>query len=897
MIATWLIGLLHRRAARLGATAAGVAIAVALLATLGTFLATSTATMTDRATREVAVDWQVQVQPGASAEVVLDAVRTEAGTTVALPVRFAGTSGFTAAGSDAAGAAGTATAKTVQTTGPGVVLSVPAGYRAGFPDALRTLAGRGEGVLLAQQTAANLHARPGDAVSVARPGLPPATVTVDGIVSLPQADSLFQRVGAPPGSQPTAPPDNVLLLPQPLWDQVFEPVAGSHPELLATQVHAARDHRLPPDPSVAYVAALGAAHHLELRTEGAGLVGDNLAATLDKARSDAAYAQVLFLFLGLPGTVLAGLLTAAVAAAGGQRRRREYALLSMRGARTRQLLALAAGEAVTIGGAGAVIGLTAAALVGRLAFGSMRFGNTAAGTARWVVGAAAAGLLIAAAAVLLPALRDIRVRTVAAGRRAVGRYGAPRWTRYWPDAVLLAAGAAVFWVTSRADYQLVLAPEGVPAISVSYWAFTGPALVGLGSALLAWRVAEWVPRRCGRQVAALIAPLAGNLATTAATIMLHRRRALARSIVLLGLALAFAASTATFNATYRQQAEVDTQLTNGADVTVTQSPGTTVGPAAAGRLARVAGVRAVEPIQHRFAYVGADLQDLYGIDPSTITRATALSDRYFQDAGAAQLLDRLATAPDSILVSAETVKDFQLRIGDPVNLRLPDARTGALTAVVFHYAGIVTEFPTAPKDSFLVANAAYVAAATGSDAVGAFLVDTGGRDTGAVAARLRTLLGPGATISDVATVRGQIGSSLTAVDLAGLTRVELGFALLLAAAGGGLVLGLGMAERRRGYAVLSALGARSAQLRRLVLSEAVVVAVGGILTGTFTGWALSRMLVAVLTGVFDPPPDHLAVPWAYLATVTAVAVLALGITAALTTRLAARPDTALLREQ
>jgi putative ABC transport system permease protein len=40
---------------------------------------------------------------------------------------------------------------------------------------------------------------------------------------------------------------------------------------------------------------------------------------------------VLFLFLGLPGAVLAELLTAAVAAAGGQRRRREYALLSMRG--------------------------------------------------------------------------------------------------------------------------------------------------------------------------------------------------------------------------------------------------------------------------------------------------------------------------------------------------------------------------------------------------------------------------------------------------------------------------------------------------------------------------------------------------------------------------------------
>ena len=34
----------------------------------------------------------------------------------------------------------------------------------------------------------------------------------------------------------------------------------------------------------------------------------------------------------------------------------------------------------------------------------------------------------------------------------------------------------------------------------------------------------------------------------------------------------------------------------------------------------------------------------------------------------------LAAAPDSILVSAETVKDYQLHPGDPVNLRLHGRR-------------------------------------------------------------------------------------------------------------------------------------------------------------------------------------------------------------------------------
>jgi putative ABC transport system permease protein len=677
---------------------------------------------------------------------------------------------------------------------------------------------------------------------------------------------------------------------------VFDPLAALHPDQVTTQIHAARDHHLAPDPAAAYTTVLGAAHNLELRTAGAGVVGDNLAATLDKARADAAYAQVLFLFLGLPGAVLAGLLTVAVTSAAGERRRREQALLKARGARTGQLVALAATEAAAVGIAGATVGLAAAAVLGRLVFGSAQFGTTPATTTAWIGGTALAGLLIAAAAVLLPAYRDLRGSTVATGRATLGRTHRPRWARSGLDGWLLAAGAGVFWVTSRADYQLVLAPEGVPAISVSYWAFAGPALLLLGSALLIWRLTELLLGRGRRLVATLLSPLAGNLAPTAASTMSHRRRALTRSIVLLGLALAFAASTATFNATYRQQAEVDTQLTNGADVTVTQSPGNPVGPTAAARLTGVPGVRAVEPIQHRFAYVGADLQDLYGINPATIGRATTLQNQYFQGGTAAELLDRLAATPDSILVSAETVKDFQLQPGDLLNLRLPDARTGAPTAVRFHYAGIVSEFPTAPKDSFLVANASYIAAATGSDAVGAFLINTGGANTGAVTAGMQALLGPTATVSDIATVRGQIGSSLTAVDLAGLTRVELGFALVLAAAGGGLVLALGMSERRRGYAIFTALGARRRHLHRLAASEAAVLAVGGVLAGTAIGWALSYMLVAVLTGVFDPPPASIAVPWTYLATVTAVAVLALAAAAATTAYLARRPDTTRLRE-
>ena len=66
----------------------------------------------------------------------------------------------------------------------------------------------------------------------------------------------------------------------------------------------------------------------------------------------------------------------------------------------------------------------------------------------------------------------------------------------------------------------------------------------------------------------------------------------------------------------------------------------------------------------------------------------------------------------------------------------------------FAYVGVVFEFPTAPKDSFLVVNAAYLAAraGTGNETM---LVDTGGRDTTGVASRIRTLLGPTAVVIDI----------------------------------------------------------------------------------------------------------------------------------------------------
>ncbi|MEP7036278.1 MAG: ABC transporter permease, partial [Actinomycetota bacterium] len=454
MTITWLGGLLRRRSGRLLATAVGISLAVALIAALGSFLTTSKATMTARAVRSIAVDWQVQVQPGASPAAVRDAVAKTAGVKAIQPVSIAATTGFTATAGG-----------TTQSTGPGLVLGLSPTYRQSFPSEIRQLSGSPTGVLLAQQTAANLHVAPGDTLSIGRTGAPPAVVTVAGIVDLPQADSLFQKVGAPPQSQPSAPPDNIILMPE----TTFNTVVGHGPSAanlaVTNQIHVARDAPLSSDPAAAYESVIGAAHNLEAQLAGSALVGNNLGAALEGARSDAAYAQMLFLFLGLPGAVLAALLTAALASAGADRRRAEQALLRTRGLAPGKVARLAVVEALLIGTVGGLLGLGIGAVAGRLAFGPSPAGSHASATYLWSAIAFVTGLVIATLTVLVPALHDLRRHTVAQGRHHIGRPHTPWWMKTGVDFLLIGGALLVFWASSSNNYSLVLAPEGVATIS------------------------------------------------------------------------------------------------------------------------------------------------------------------------------------------------------------------------------------------------------------------------------------------------------------------------------------------------------------------------------------------------------------------------------------------------
>jgi hypothetical protein len=63
--------------------------------------------------------------------------------------------------------------------------------------------------------------------------------------------------------------------------------------------------------------------------------------------------------------------------------------------------------------------------------------------------------------------------------------------------------------------------------------------------------------------------------------------------------------------------------------------------------------------------------------------------------------------------------------------------------------------------------------------------------------------------------------------------------------------------------------------------------VGGGVIGIALGFGLAQMLVTILTGVFDPPPEVLTVPWIYLALLALAAITSM-VAAVLSTQVASR---------
>jgi putative ABC transport system permease protein len=861
-----------------GRTAMRVAVvsaAVAALAGMLLFIGNSLRSASASAVRAVPLDWQGPVSSYEQGRKVAAGVARQRGVAQAAATATAPFSGASHRGPTG-----------LTTTGSGSLLAVPRSYAAGF-QTFRFLQGSltPGGVVLDQQMAATLQARIGDRVTLrATPSAAPRSFTVSGVALITAPDQVFQPLNPLVGPAPAQPPSNAAIVDVGTFARTLardlRPVtaanalANSQPGAqrgVQWQVQAKIDRA--PLTAGSPSAALKLADRTRLRVErslpGQVQFVDNLSDSLDTAAQDSLYAQALYILLAVPGALIA-LGVAYLAALGtSERDRRDLALLRARGARRRDLITLALVESAAIGVLAGLIG----AGLGFAAVQLLVTGGAHLTAARGIATLAASILLgiAGAAAARLAATEVVLRRAPTEGRQTAVRERLPGWQRYHLDLVALALSGLIYWLTIRTGFAAVVNPDANPTLSLSVYMFFGPALLWIGATLLLVRLRGRTLASVARRVAARNR---GSMASFLLASAGRRGVAINRGLVVVGLLLAFGVSLAVFSATYDQQARVDAQLTLGADVTVASPPGVTAKRNLPARVASVPGVSATTPVDHSYAYVGPDLQDTYGIDPTSFPGATSLRDSYFIGDSAGGMMGQLRRTRDGILVSRETITDYALHRGSLLKLRVLDQRSGRFKVAPFRVIGTVQEFPSAPRDSFMVTNLGYLRSVTHAPGPNEVFAKTSGPPRAVAAHVAAVTRGYGTEVKNLDDQAAQTVSSITTVDLTGISHIEEAFVIVLAAAAMGLFVLTAIAERRHELATMAAIGAPARDVGAFLWSEAGLVLGAGMLLAAGLGWLMAQMLVAMLTHVFDPPPDHLAFPWIFLAGLAAAATAA-----------------------
>jgi putative ABC transport system permease protein len=109
---------------------------------------------------------------------------------------------------------------------------------------------------------------------------------------------------------------------------------------------------------------------------------------------------------------------------------------------------------------------------------------------------------------------------------------------------------------------------------------------------------------------------------------------------------------------------------------------------------------------------------------------------------------------------------------------------------------------------------------------------------------------------------------------------------------------MAFAERRQELATMAALGKKPRSIAKFIWTEIVLIVVVAAALASVLGWILAEMLIAMMQHAFDPPPDHLAIPWGFLGALTFVVVVGAALAAIVAERSVARmPLGAVLREE
>ena len=769
--------------------------------------------------------------------------------------------------------------------------------------------------LLSAEAARALSIGPGGVVQIRVPGMSqPLSVLISGITDVSRAKSLFYSREGKRLEQFVYVRNSVIVAPEVFPKTIipaFQNVATAPGTVLRSQPILEVDvfmerEPLDADPGTALAQTKAVADGVNAVALGQDVLIDNISNALQVARDDARTAKRMFVFLGLPGALLAAILTAYAGGVLASALRREQAILRIRGANRRHLLRMHALRTLALAAVGSVLGVA----LGLVSSAAVLSADALASASP--VSLLASALLGAGAGFLATG-----VALYAAGRRGITRQisderaqlasRAPLWRLLGIDFLILAAAIGVEWYQRRHGGF-----EGVQgsvyfgrAVSLQLHLVIVPIGIWLGGVLVLGRIVErgfaFLPlplrHRFGR-------PLRGLLTRS----IRRRSWAAATAVIMVGLIVALGTSVASFSASYNQAKARDARFVVGSDVRVTPSPISALDhPPQYAEQLKVPGIQTATPVVYGLNNAllesenNEDAGNMAAIDPAAFGQVAPLIDTDFLGTTAANAMDALQRQPGGVLLTEDLADTLDVDVGDSVQVLFArgtqDQKLSELTVI-----GLFQRLPGFPEGVDVLVNIQRQMQLIPSTNTTFFLAQTTDPSDATldrVVAGLQE--GPGSAdalqIDTRATALDKDQSSLAALNIRGLLTLDSAYALAMAATAITIfVFGL-LLQRRREYVMLRAQGMRIGKIRSLLVTESSGVVVIGAAVGVLVGAVMAYFLVTVLRPLFVLRPE-VVLPRVDIAVLAAL-VLAVSVVASLaaTTLIRRLPPGELLRDE
>lgn len=731
------------------------------------------------------------------------------------------------------------------------------------------------GAMLSPEASRALGVGPGGQVELNLPGAPgPISLPVSGITDLSRAKPLFNSRKGSKLEDFVYVADSIVISPEMFLSKVV-PAARAASAARGNALHVKTAPTLEvdvlvdrsalnSDPATALGQTQGIAAAIGSVSPGQDYLLDNISNSLAVARADAEVAKRMFLFLGLPGLLLAAFLAAYAGSVLASTQRREQANLRLRGANRRHLARILLYRTAALAGVGSVLG-TAAGLASVLVIlGPSALFEAAPGALMIsALVAIGSGVLVTGLALYIPGRRALG-REVSGERREMAVERQPIWRRMRLDYAAVAISVIVTGIALRAG--AFDAPAGSVSLgestSLPSYLLLLPLTAWFAGTLLSVRAFEGVATRLPVTAPPRFGPLVrGVLARS----LSRRRRPLVTGVVGVGLVIAFGMGLAVFAGTYDAAKAADSEFTVGSDIRVTPSPlSHQKHPAGYAADLQVAGVSATTPVvaslQNSFlrSDANSDALDLAAIDPTSFAQTAALSDSFFPGSTAPEAMAALKANPHAILIDPNSAGVLKLAPGDKAELLLArGTKSQKLTTVTV--AGFFDRFPGFPEGLNIVSSLRNYRSVTGLNNADFFLARTTDQSSAGLAGATSAIdAGPGSAdqlnVDSTENTLNKDQSSLTALNIRGLVNLDSFYTLLMSAAVVAIfVFGL-MLQRRREYVTLRAQGLPSGRLQALILGEAAFVGAGGLIAGALIGLGMGLLLVHILQPLFILPP-------------------------------------------